>query len=724
MNNVRRLIWAVLLCSSITMRAAAQEVDLSSVDAYVRSGFSPAWVRSFPGSGDASWTVIPGNPGNRPLVIRNLGLPGNPVYSLFRLAHEASRQYTIVMRFPAGEQLLASRTGVGLYLAQIGQNWQVYLNGELIRDENFPSVNGGIGVERAVRGAIVEIDARYLVPGENIIAFMIAGDPLDDRTGMYMGSPYLIDEYGRLEAMRREDLKLIIIGIYFFFALYHAILFMLRPKVRSYLYFSVATGLLSVFLFSRTLIVYTLVLDTRLVKNIELTALFLLIPAFLAFFDSALSGRMSVFAKVYSLIFGVAAVLRFFFWGEPLLRLWQYSVALPLLWIVVADIMVPVASSWRKRAASDPEHGMRNLFLSLGDTPAGKMLLGALVVGVVVVFDVVGLNSGRSVMYSDYAFLLLVFGTAATLASQFVGAYKKSESLGADLQRRIEARSAELETSLASQEALSVALTGTNQRLRERVAASSTDMRVAARVQQGFFPVAAPRTDEWESAFVFMPANGVSGDFYDFYLRARRLEGLIVGDVSGHGIASGLITVLARSLFHRNFHEMKNRSLGAILEAINDELIMELSSVENFVTAALLRMGEDGSVEYANAAHSEILYKGYDKPRAVPLKPRGNIEFKGPPLGRVGIEAPYASIRFSLRPGDSILIHTDGFDEARNVDGEPFGKSGVIDALSSAPEGDVSSQLEFIVREWRFHVSGTRVADDATAILLRRTAST
>jgi serine phosphatase RsbU (regulator of sigma subunit) len=724
LNNTRMVTWALLLCVSITTQAVAQAIDLSAADAYVRSGFSLSWVKIAPHAGDAAWTVVPGNAGNRPLVIRNLGLDGSPKRSLFRLDHELPRRYTVAMRFTPGEGLLDSKTGIGLYLAQIGQNWQVYLNGELIRDETYLSEDGTIKVERAVRGAIVEVDPRYLLPGENVIAFMIAGDPLDDRTGMYMGAPYLIDEYGSLEAMRREDLKLIIIGIYFFFALYHAILFMLRPKVRSYLYYCVATGLLSVFLFSRTMIVYNLILDTRLLKNVELTALFLLMPAFLAFFDSALAGRVSVFTKAYSTIFGVAGIVRIFFWSEPLLRLWQYSVVVPLCWVVAFDIIVPIVRSYRKRVQENPRRGMRNLFRSMADTPAGKMLLGAVVVGIAVVFDVIGLNSGRSVMYSDYAFLLLVFGTAATLAGQFVSAYKRSELLGADLHRRVEARSAELESTLASQEALSIALTDTNRQLQERVDASVRDMRVATRVQQGFFPGAAPRTDEWESAFVFMPANGISGDFYDFYMRARRLEGLVVGDVSGHGIASGLITVLARSLFHRNFHEMKKRSLGAILESINDELILELSSVENFVTAALLRMGEGGSVEYASAAHADILYKGHDKTRAVPLKPRGGKEFKGPPLGRAGIESPYTSIRFTLRHGDAILIYTDGFDEARNVDGEPFGMEGVIDALSSAPEGDVASQLEFIVREWRFHVSGTRVADDATAILLRRTGAT
>ena len=194
----------------------------------------------------------------------------------------------------------------------------------------------------------------------------------------------------------------------------------------------------------------------------------------------------------------------------------------------------------------------------------------------------------------------------------------------------------------------------------------------------------------------------------------------MVGDVSGHGIASGLITVLARSIFHRNFYERRHRSLGAVLEAINAELIPELSSVENFITAALLRVGDDGQVEYATAAHTEILYRGADKPRANAVRPRTVQDYKGPPLGREGIEAPYSSIKFTVKPGDAILLHTDGLDEARNVDGEPFGEDGVLAALSSAPVGEASLMLDYIMQEWRFHVSGTKVADDVTAVLLRK----
>jgi serine phosphatase RsbU (regulator of sigma subunit) len=122
-----------------------------------------------------------------------------------------------------------------------------------------------------------------------------------------------------------------------------------------------------------------------------------------------------------------------------------------------------------------------------------------------------------------------------------------------------------------------------------------------------------------------------------------------------------------------------------VLESINEELIPELSDVENYLTAAFLRLEDDGRVEYASAAHPELAFKGAEKLRAMLLRPKGGAEYKGPPLGREGIEAPYSSIRFSLKPGDALLIYTDGLNESKNVDGEEFGLDGVLESLSSAP---------------------------------------
>ena len=695
-------------------------MDLSAVDAYVRPGFSLEWVFQTPLPGEASWTVVPGDAGNRPLVMRDLDLPGALERRLLPIGREDPRKYCVMLPFDAGEELLASKTGVGLYLAQIGQNWQIYLNGALVRDETYTAGDGTMRVERAVRGALVELDARYLRRGRNRLTIMVMGDPRDDRTGLFMGGPYLIDSYDRLEAMRSEGIKLILIGIYFFFGLYHAMLFALRPKAKAYLYYGIATSLLSIYLFCRTFLVYDVILDTRIIKAAELGALFMLVPAFMAFFDTALGRRVSAFAKAYGALFGLAAVLRVFFWSEAFLRLWQFTVAAPVLYVIVVDIVAPIVASIRGYDGPRSHTLPGRLLGGLASTDASKLLVGSLVVGVALILDIFGLNSGRSVTYSAYAYLLLVFGTAATLAGQFVRAYERSEVLGADLSRRVEARSAELEATLSEQKTLGVRLSEASSRLQASVEASAKDMRVATRVQQGFFPSAAPNNEHWDAAFSFAPASGISGDFYDFYMRGDRLDGMVVGDVSGHGIASGLITVLARSIFHRNFHELRTRSLGSIMESINAELIPELSSVDHFVTAALLRFEAGGGVEYANAAHAEILYRGADKIRAATLKPKGQGGYKGPPLGREGIESPYASMRFKLNSGDAILVYTDGFDEAKNVDGAPFGIDGMLGALSAAPEGDAAQMLDFIVREWRFHVSGSKIADDATAVLIKK----
>ena len=700
-------------------RLGAEPIDLSAHEAYVRNGFSLEWVFQTPLPGEAPWVAVPGAPGDRPLSMRDLGLPGAPARRAFSIERLKPSRYTVMIPFDADEGLLASRTGVGLFLASVGQNWQIYLNGSLVRDEAFTSGDGTMRVERSVRGALVELDARYLRRGRNQLSIMIAGDPREAVTGLAAGGPYLIDAYGTLESTRREGLKLMLIGIYFFFGLYHAILFASRPKARSYLYFAIASGLLSVYLFCRTYIVYDVILDTRVIAGLEYASLFLLAPAILAFFDAERGRAVSVFAKAYALVFGLAAVLRLFIWSDELATLWRYTIALPALYALAFDVVKPMADALRSSSRSGSDRPLAALARAVADSGVIKPLSAIAVVGLAALLDAFAGLAG-AVSFMDYGYLLLVFGIGATLAGQFVQAHNDSEALGADLARRVAARSRELESTLAAQEGLSVGLSEASERLKARLELSARDTRVAARVQQGFFPSAAPRNEAWDTAFAFIPAGGVSGDFYDFYRRGDRLDGLVVGDVTGSGIAPGLITVLARSLFHRAFHELRGRSLGSMLESINEELIAELPAADHSVSVALLRLDSSGGVEYSSANHAGALYLGADRARAAPLRPKGQSEYKGPPLGRRGADEPYTSMRFRLQKGDVVLVYTDGFAGAENVDAAPFGESGMLEALTSAPEGDAAQMLDFIVREWRFHVSGARVSEDATAVLLKR----
>lgn len=693
-----------------------QAVDLTMPDLYIRKGFALEWTFHAPYPGDTGWIRVPSAPGSRPVVIRDIFAEDNPK------AGAKPERYCAVLPFYADERLLASSGGIGLYLGRIGQNWQVYLNGYLLRDETYFQPDDRLSVHRSARGVLIEVDPSRMKPGGNVLAFMIAGDPGDRFTGLTAPAPYLIASYEELSSLNAEIPRLMLIGIFFFFALYHGVLYALRPKNKAYLYYGLGTMLLSLYLFSRTFIVYEILLDTRAIDALGTAALFLLIPSFMAFFDASLGRRVSVFAKTYALLCAAASVAQAFAWREALTTAWRFTVLAPLAYILVLDLLLPISASVREHLGQRRGKGgaLRALVRGVFRSDASKLILGTAVLSATVLLDASEALPGVGVSLTDAAFLVLVFGTAAVLARQFIRVYREAEEVKLDLERRVAARSEELRAELAVQESLSVRLSEASSRYQAAASIAEKDLMIATQVQQGFFPKSAPRTSEWDVAFSFMPAGGLSGDLYDFYMGAGRLDGLVIGDVSGQGIASGLITVLARSIFHRNFYERRHRSLGAVLEAINEELIPELSDVENFITAALLRFEDGGKVEFASAAHTDMLYRGAGKLRASAIRPRGDQDYKGPPLGREGIELPYTSVKITVMPGDAILVHTDGMNEAKNVDGEAFGEEGVLAALSSAPAGEASLMLDFIMQEWRFHVSGSRVADDVTAILLKK----
>jgi serine phosphatase RsbU (regulator of sigma subunit) len=716
---MRALALSILfsMASVLSLSGQEQALDIRGLDAYLRPGFSLEWVFNVPLPGDSDWIRLPKERGFTELAMRSLAREAG-----VEPDGEDVRRFCLVMPFTISDSLYNASGGLGIYLDSIGQNWQVYLNGYLVRDETYFARDGSIRAERSIKGALFQIDARWLKRGNNVLAFMVAGDPGLSDAGLWSNGVYRIDSYERLLSLKGESPRLMLIGIYAFFGLYHAILFALRPKTRAYLFYSVATLILSAFLFARTFIVHELILDTRLTKGVETAAMFLILPSFMGFFDAVLGRKRSLFSQLYALACIAAAAAQFFVARELIVLVWKLSIALPIAFIVYTDIFVPIRKAVRHYLRlQNSRSRLKALFRGLARTDATKLLAGSLIVAVALLLDALGLSPGGTMSFLEVGFLLLVLGTAAVLASEFIKVYRDAERFKQHLEERVAARSRELETTLVEEESLSVRLSEASSRLHAVSSVAQKDLRIATQVQQGFFPKSAPHTAAWDTAFVYMPAGGISGDFYDFYLRGDRLEGLVVGDVSGHGIASGLITVLARSLFHRNFYERRQRSLGAVLESINEELIPELSEVENYLTAAFLRLEDDGRVEYASAAHPELAFKGAEKLRAMLLRPKGGAEYKGPPLGREGIEAPYSSIRFSLKPGDALLIYTDGLNESKNVDGEEFGLDGVLESLSSAPEGDASAVLDYIMQEWRFFVSGAKVSDDITVVLLKKT---
>jgi hypothetical protein len=180
--------------------------------------------------------------------------------------------------------------------------------------------------------------------------------------------------------------------------------------------------------------------------------------------------------------------------------------------------------------------------------------------------------------------------------------------------------------------------------------AAERDMKIAINVQQSLLQTNPPHSNEWDIAFGFKPKSGVSGDFYEFYTDNDRIIGTGIFDVSGHGISSGLIAMLAKSIINRNFLNFQDVPMYKVLEKINSELIRELGSIDNYLTGILLRFSGD-NVEYVNAGHTELLLKRGDAGVKI-IQTKGD-DIKGSFLGVPAMGSQFRSLNFKTVRNDT-----------------------------------------------------------------------
>jgi hypothetical protein len=148
-------------------------------------------------------------------------------------------------------------------------------------------------------------------------------------------------------------------------------------------------------------------------------------------------------------------------------------------------------------------------------------------------------------------------------------------ALSSGLEVKVRARTEDLETAMRELGAVNSRLHETNEKLETAQMIADRDIRMASNLQMSLLPRNMTDCDGWDLACVFLPMKGVSGDFYDFYHDGKTLHGVALFDVSGHGIASGLLTILPKSILYRYFFKMLARSLTGH-KKFNEDLITEI----------------------------------------------------------------------------------------------------------------------------------------------------
>ena len=425
-------------------------VDLTETDAYVRPGFETdaAWLDPSPESLVEDWLLVPGSVnGSRSLRIPDL-LPELPGRTPFTWTSHPPASFTILLPFEMTADELERPHPPGVYFAIIGVNWEVYLNGRVMRSEDFRRADGSLEKERNTRAILIPLDQRLLRVGSNTLALHVIGDPADTNTGLFRTGPYLIDRVDELQRIQADLASTVLIFLYFFVGAFHLLLFLRRPAEWHNLWFGLFSIALFVFNFMRTDPVNDWITDTYYIHRIEISALFLLAPLCGAFLNTVLKdtfGRFTLFTLGYSSLGILLILFTPMPFVEDILNAWLWISLIVTVPFYVVRIVARFIHEVRKRlirAEADPELGSAKAPWAIAstvlNTVPGNLFLGAMVLAACAVFDILDnlyWHSGTSLL--KYGFFFFVAGTTLILANRFISVQSKIEKLNDSLERRV-----------------------------------------------------------------------------------------------------------------------------------------------------------------------------------------------------------------------------------------------------------------------------------------------
>jgi sigma-B regulation protein RsbU (phosphoserine phosphatase) len=251
--------------------------------------------------------------------------------------------------------------------------------------------------------------------------------------------------------------------------------------------------------------------------------------------------------------------------------------------------------------------------------------------------------------------------------------------------------------------------------IQERLDAERS-LKAAGGRQRSMLPP-VPEVPGYEFASVYLPAEQVSGDFYDIIELDGGRYGILLGDISGHGMEAGIVMGAARKALQ--IYARSADSPAAVLSWGNEDLSPELDR-ETFLTAGYSILDASaGTVRYARAGHTHPLLVGPEPGRWQLVRSGGTM------IGVTRGERFTGSLEevdLELRPGQAFVQYTDGLTEARERGGEEFGVDRLIECLERAvgPQASLSGMFAAVVAELAAWTGGAPQEDDVTILGVRR----
>lgn len=245
----------------------------------------------------------------------------------------------------------------------------------------------------------------------------------------------------------------------------------------------------------------------------------------------------------------------------------------------------------------------------------------------------------------------------------------------------------------------------------QRLLSLQKELEIARQIQSSILPREVPRVDGLNIAAQYLPMTAVAGDFYDFLVVDRKRVGILVADVTGHGVPAALIASMLKTALAAQAAFAFDPA--QILARLNDLLCGKFE--EHFVTAGYVFVDVEKEIlRYAGAGHPPLMFGAADDKQTTFRQ----IDSNGLLLG-LSEDATYSSLELPFRPGDRCLLYTDGVPETRNGAQEEFGLTRFLKFLEVqsrlAPPSLISALLAELAR-WSGKGDTSSREDDVTLI--------
>ncbi len=304
--------------------------------------------------------------------------------------------------------------------------------------------------------------------------------------------------------------------------------------------------------------------------------------------------------------------------------------------------------------------------------------------------------------------LALAFGLVATITRNVNRMSRASAAIArGDLSVRVNTKSRDQIGDLARS---FDAMAGSIQRLLVDTARKERlegEIAVARTIQQKLLPPAAASLDGARVLAHVQSVAEIGGDYYDYFPTPDGRTAVAIGDVSGHGLPTGLLVAMAKSALATL---IETGLTGSPLFARLNELIHRSTDSRSYMTLALFVY--DGA-----SRRGELTNAGQLAPYRVSAAGVERLALPSFPLG-VSERADFPTRAWDLASGDRIVLLTDGLVECRNLAGEPFGFERLEAILAREKPADANALRDAILREVESHTSGTPPEDDRTLVIV------